>query len=140
VGDREGTLALLPLVSGALANARALDWAGERDGDAITVPMTTLDAVTRDARGVRFVKIDIEGAELFALRGARELLRRERPMVYAEFHREYMRANGTSLDDINAFAAGVGYDVRFLKEGGAISDVPPPDDSRFLDAVLVPRG
>jgi len=142
VGDRAGTLELMPLTSGEIANARPTTWASaDATSDVVSVPMTTLDAVAREQalRNVRFVKIDIEGAELFALRGATELLRTHRPLVYCEFHREYMAANGTTLDDVRTFAASIDFTVEFLGPDGRVTPNEPPRDSRFLDAVLLPR-
>ena len=49
----------------------------------IQVRVERLDDIVGD-RPVRFVKIDVEGVELDVLRGARELLRRERPYVVVD--------------------------------------------------------
>ncbi len=56
------------------------------DGGGAPVSMTTLDAWReRCPNGnVQVVKLDIEGGELRALRGATELLRRERPLLVCE--------------------------------------------------------
>jgi FkbM family methyltransferase len=142
-GDRAGTLDLGEYQSGEIANARPMTWTSDKvDFPAVTtVPMTTLDALMleRPIGAVQFVKVDIEGAELFALQGAAELLQAHRPLVYAEFHREFMAANGTTMEQILEFADNVGYGVEFLSGDGLVSRVPPPSDSRFLDLVLVPR-
>ena len=144
VGDHHGVLCLAPLASGTIANARPVSWAeAEVTGTSanVSVPMTTLDAIVRE-RGVcnvRFVKIDIEGAELFALRGAEVLLRTQRPLVYAEFHREYARANGTTEGDIAAFAGAVDYRVEYLSPDGDVTMAAPSPNSRMLDIVLTPR-
>ncbi|WP_394434388.1 FkbM family methyltransferase [Streptomyces sp. SGAir0957] len=47
-----------------------------------TVPCVTLDALS--LREVDFIKIDVDGAELPVLRGADELLRRDRPALFVE--------------------------------------------------------
>jgi len=142
VGDAEGTLLLEELRSGEIANARPLTWANSAAApEAASVPMTTIDRLVQEHEilNVQFVKLDIEGAELFALRGARELLAQQRPLVYAELHREFMAANGTTFEEVAAFAASVGYDLKFLRRDGRVTDVPTEPGSRFLDAVLVPN-
>lgn len=48
--------------------------------DGIEIPVHTLDALCRDRRPT-FVKLDIEGAELEALAGARETIARARPVL-----------------------------------------------------------
>lgn len=141
VGDSEGVLALEVMAPGDIANARPTTWS-QATSDAATiasVPMTTLDLLTRDWHNVQFLKIDVEGAELFVLRGAPELLRRERPLVYCEFHREFMAANGTTFAAIESFANSVDYDIHYLGPNGRIVRTHPDPTGRYLDLVLVPR-
>lgn len=140
VGDRDGSLNLEVMAPGEIANARPTTWSDGASPGATVVdlPMTSLDAIARNMENVQFVKIDVEGAELFVLRGAIELLRRERPLVYCEFHREFMAANGTTVDDIERFAASARYLIRYLGRAGRIALGHPDPASRFLDLVLVP--
>ncbi len=49
----------------------------------VSVPAVRLDDVSL-RHPVRFIKLDIEGAELLALRGARQLLQHDRPVVMCE--------------------------------------------------------
>lgn len=51
--------------------------------ETITVQVGTLDDAVPE-RPVRFVKVDVEGVELALLRGARRILREERPVVVLE--------------------------------------------------------
>jgi FkbM family methyltransferase len=69
VGDHEGTV-LISDRSGSSAE----NYVGADDG--IKVPMTTLDNLTAEAgiTSVRLLKMNIEGAERFALRGMERLL------------------------------------------------------------------
>ena len=57
----------------------------------MTVPLTTIDKIVNELglERVDFIKMDIEGAEVAALTGARETLRRFRPrLAIAVYHRE----------------------------------------------------
>jgi FkbM family methyltransferase len=49
---------------------------------------------------VGFLKIDVEGAELDALRGAEQTLRRDRPAVALALHPDGVRRSGGSLHEI----------------------------------------
>lgn len=146
VGNQEGHLDLWSMSTGAIANALPLGWrtANQEEPTAaerVTVPMRRLDALVAEQgiTNVRFVKIDVEGAEQFVLEGARELLTRDRPVVYAEMHRVYSAANDTTPADLIAFAESLAYDVRYLTREGSVVSTPPEAGSQALEAILVPR-
>jgi FkbM family methyltransferase len=54
----------------------------------IMVPTTTLDSLVENGKVLppNYIKMDIEGAELLALRGARETFRRYRPLLFLATH------------------------------------------------------
>lgn len=58
------------------------------------------------------VKIDVEGAELAVLRGARNVLTRCRPQIFLSVHPRHIAALGESVDDLMALIAELGYDCR----------------------------
>lgn len=60
-------------------------------------------------RHVTYVKLDIEGAELFALRGMRALLARFRPVVQLEICPAFLKGFGVSEEDIRAFGRELEY-------------------------------
>ncbi|NBE82952.1 FkbM family methyltransferase [Micromonospora rubida] len=67
----------------------------------ITVETVRLDDVIPTDVRVDLIKIDIEGGEVLALRGARDTLRRGRPVIVFEHGGdEVMREYGTTTDDL----------------------------------------
>ena len=58
------------------------------------------------------LKIDVEGAELAVLRGARNVLTRCRPQIFLSVHPRHIAALGESVDDLAALIAELGYDCR----------------------------
>jgi FkbM family methyltransferase len=73
-----------------------------RDPTILNVPIITLDELCRD-EPVALIKIDIEGMELDALRGAGKLLARCRPLIYFE------QNNTTQLADTYDYLGAMEY-------------------------------
>jgi FkbM family methyltransferase len=85
VGEEEGEVVLQLADDPAFASTTAVH-ERRKAIDAITVPLTTIDHLWEQAGrpGVSVVKIDIEGGELAALRGAVAMLAAEHPPLLIE--------------------------------------------------------
>jgi AGCS family alanine or glycine:cation symporter len=77
-----------------------------------TVEVHRLDDLVGEERAVAFMKLDIEGAELPALRGAARLLRRDRPVLaFENGGLRYAQRFDYSSADFFGFFEQVGYQV-----------------------------
>lgn len=111
--DREGTRTLHTVAGkeeysslGALAHPSI---AGQRFEEK-QVRATTIDALVASHRlDPGFIKIDVEGAEHEALRGAEATLKSSRPVVLAELSAELLARNGTSADALIALLTELDY-------------------------------
>jgi hypothetical protein len=74
--------------------------------------LRTLDSYALEDVG--FVKIDVEGHELAALRGAEQTLRRCRPLVLVEVED---RHRPDAVSSVRAFMATMGYEGWFFLDG-----------------------
>jgi len=101
---------------GDIGNARAVRVPVRRLDDYVTE--TTLDRVD-------VIKIDVEGGELSALRGAEQTLRRFRPLVMCEIEEARTRPWGYSGKEIVALLNGWKYDCSRIASGGALAPVDP---------------
>lgn len=81
---------------------RGLEWTS------FPVTQMRLDQVGLAFR-VRFLKVDVEGAELMVLRGARGILERDRPRLLVEFQELNTRQFGYEPQEILALLKEVGY-------------------------------
>jgi len=81
--------------------------------DAVTVPVTTLDAYVskHSLSPIGFIKVDVEGHELELFRGAEATLRRDRPVLLFECEERH-RAGTTS--EVFEFLTGLGYSGQFF--------------------------
>lgn len=90
-------------VVGATAGESRLATTNDDDAAAMTVPVTTIDEFcARERLTPDFIKIDVEGAELDVLRGARETIRRTRGRLslFVEMHPSIWRSSGLTIADI----------------------------------------
>jgi FkbM family methyltransferase len=90
-------------------------------GAAIEVQTITLDdyLAAENVGDVSLMKIDIEGAEVKALEGARRLLSSERaPLLMIEFNPDALRAAGTSEIALKGLLEGHGYACHKLRAYG----------------------
>lgn len=74
----------------------------EKRGHTEKVKMVTLDEWSLDQKLERcdFMKIDIEGAELLAFRGAHQFLEKFRPVIQCEYNQRWLEATGASFADL----------------------------------------
>jgi FkbM family methyltransferase len=97
----------------------------------VMVRSLTLDQVCRSRRErLDIIKIDVEGAELLALRGAREILETDRPIILCEIHPLHMQQCGCTFEEMKQFIDSVRYSLDPLDE---------PNSAGIFHAILSPR-
>ncbi len=112
--EREGTLELF---AGSLANTGMSSLSkktAEADGVSgrrFEVRSRPLDDIVKEAGLARVdvIKIDVEGAEMFVLKGARQTLERFHPFLVMEVKEEQLTAMGTSSAAVLALLRELGY-------------------------------
>lgn len=78
----------------------------------IRVPTIALDQYAEDVglQSLHLIKMDIEGAEVQALRGVKNVLAKFRPIVVVEYNRAALARAGTSWEELDALLDDAGYD------------------------------
>lgn len=112
-------------------------------GTMLHVPCVTVDGWFRQApptSPIGLIKLDIEGAELLALRGAAETIRTYHPVLILEVAPEYMRSFGYGYADLCAFLDEFGYERFLINADGSLT----PEQhgtiamGQFVDMICVP--
>ncbi|MBI3964687.1 MAG: FkbM family methyltransferase [Chloroflexi bacterium] len=141
VGDRGG-LVRLGFQPGALnqGGAQLVTAAGAPRGHRVVeVPIVALDECDL-RRPVGFVKVDAEGAERLVVRGAKRLLRDDRPIVLAELNRPQLAlVSGCTPEDLAGEVESLGYTVHYLRGPDLTPGIPKVSGERVRSAVFLPR-
>jgi FkbM family methyltransferase len=83
--------------------------------EAVKSPTKTLDSLAAESFFPRLIKLDIEGLELEALRGASKILE-NLPILYIEINGAALFRYGHTVDELDAFLSNLGY--RFFRNSG----------------------
>lgn len=91
----------------------------------ITVPLKTLDSVIPNSTKIDFIKIDVEGGEFNVLKGAKNILTKDSPIVIFEFGLGASNFYGTTPSDLFAYFSDINYKIslldKWLKKEDALS-------------------
>lgn len=123
----------VPVQSGVAISAGLVHIAGRRDarpGKDVHASFTAtknvecevvrLDDYLTAVDRLSFVKCDIEGADLFAMRGARGLLAKHRPVVVIEINPWFLEGFGLTVAELHGFFEELGYCCYRYDEGGQL--------------------
>lgn len=84
--------------------------------DVIDVELKKLDDILPDDLHVDLIKIDVEGAEFSVLKGAKETIKRCKPMIIFEFGKGASDYYGTDPGELYDFLAANGLSIFTLKD------------------------
>ncbi len=99
-----------------------------------TVRTLTIDSLLGELPPVRLVKLDIEGAELMALRGMAQLIKRDEPFIITEIDDQFLRQLGYDAQQQCDFLTERGYALYRIVERGELKvlHTPPTDRCNLL--------
>ena len=107
LSHRPGRAELFSFGSGSALSSFAPESHAGRE--ALLVDVTCLDVIAADrCDRIRLVKLDLEGAEVLALRGAQAVLR-QGPDFIIEVERDHLERQGTTIEEMAATFASAGY-------------------------------
>ncbi len=122
----------------------------DRHVDQYPVQMATLDEflLPRNLDSIDVLKIDIEGGEMQALKGARELLSRYKPLLMVEVSDRILLDGAATVGELRRFLTELGYVLFDVKQGAprlidlmgehGANVIAAPE--RFLDRMLALGG
>jgi FkbM family methyltransferase len=93
----------------------------------IECDVIAIDAFLPTLERVSLVKCDIEGADLYAMRGARRLLQRHKPVVIIEITPWFLEGFGLKVADVYGFFEELGYRCYRYDDGGHLISAAAAD-------------
>jgi FkbM family methyltransferase len=124
LAERSGEMSFLSFEAGSAFSSFAP--ADEANATKHHVRAMTLDELTHDLRELKLVKLDIEGAEVRALRGARDLLKAHRPVFIIEVEPGHLERQGTSIEQLARLLEEARYETfHFAGRGDDIALTAP---------------
>lgn len=145
VSDQPGQSRLVWLEGGNNPGGTRVMSATETFADGMTTQSAraiAIDDLNVDGR-LSLIKMDIEGAEGLALKGARQTLARHRPIILTELYDPALQfVSGMALSDFGSLIRDLGYEVRRLVDGKAddiIANVGDLVTDAPISVVLAPN-
>lgn len=87
--------------------------------------VVTIDEYVAGAERITLLKCDIEGADLYAMRGAKKTLEKHKPVVIIEITPWFLEGFGLEVTDVTSFFEGLGYRCYKYTDGGSLVPTPP---------------
>lgn len=88
-----------------------------------SVPSLSLDDLSIEG-DVSFIKVDVQGSDLFAMQGASQLIEREKPVIVFEYEEQLQAEFSTTFADYERFIRKIGYEI--IQVVGGINYVIAP--------------
>lgn len=126
VGNANGRLEFLDNIENAGDSALLQEGNAQKEGSVITVDVIAIDedadiqARLAKLPPVKAVKMDIQGAEVQALRGMSNLLRKDKPVMLIEFSEESLKEFNSSTEELLAVTRELGYKPDSMHDGNML--------------------
>jgi FkbM family methyltransferase len=103
------------------------------------VPAITIDQFLAErGHNADFIRMDIEGAEILALRGARDLIARRKPNMLLEIHSTSLAENfGSSAEEVVGMLLSAGYRMFGLEDDRLVETARYDTDRPWKDFFFV---
>lgn len=138
VGEKNGTATFyVSDIRGDNSNSM-VSYKADRKLFAREVKLYSIDEFveTHQLKKLKFIKLDVEGAELDALKGAKETLIKFRPACIVAIHPEPVLAKSDKLEDIYDLIQNLGYHISM--EGKSISRKTFCENRALIDLHITP--
>lgn len=96
------------------------------------------DVVPKLTGKIDFIKCDVEGAEIFVIRGGIEIIKREKPVIFLEMLRKWAAKFGYHPNDIILILTEIGYNCYYAEDGKLININGVTDETKATNFFFIP--
>ena len=140
LGEEAGEVSFVHVVSRpTYSGLRERAYPAREELVTIRVEQLTLDSSLPAGNSVQFIKIDVEGAEMLVLRGARRTIATNRPVVLFDYGLGASDRYDTTADDVVDFFAQFEMDIYDTEGDGPLDAASMGTVPHRWDFVAVPR-
>jgi FkbM family methyltransferase len=129
IGRNNGIAEFTVMADSSMGKLATSSFQSEIAGESVlTIPVRTLDTLVEEDgyTAPNVLKIDVEGAEVDVLEGARRILEGNRPRLFIEAHSHELGERCFEILD------EFGYEVSFLNPGTSLDKLAPTDVSHLI--------
>jgi FkbM family methyltransferase len=107
---------------------------------AVPVTLDTLDRFC-EKNSVRpdFLKIDVEGSELFVLRGGEQTIRNHKPVIFCEILRKWCAKFGHRAGDVVDYICFLGYKMYIIRHSDLVCLTEITEETEDTNFVFLPQ-
>ena len=93
-----------------------------KDYKEVIISQITLDTYCRNTDlKPQIIKIDVEGAEINVLKGAKEIIYKYKPTIYLSIHPNHIKKLGTNINELTELINDLNYEIKDFS-GNSISE------------------
>lgn len=121
VGDRCGFVRFAPPEQREYSGIGQVMWQSDQCNGTIEVECLTLDSCLKNFPPIKALFVDAEGAETKILSGARELIKRDAPVIVIEASEATLKSSGASLEMLWAEISEFDYEIYEIDRLGLLA-------------------
>lgn len=102
------------------------------------IEIDTLDQIFKEYKisTVQFIKIDVEGNELFVLEGAKEVIQNFKPKLMIEISEKNIHAAGYTINDLFEFLNPYNYSIFLIQKRGSLKKIRSSNSIPYFCNIL----
>lgn len=111
-GDEAAQLNMIkPVESNSGQNRVIINDEGLEQNEIVSIKIVKLDEQLKASEKIDLIKIDVEGFEMKVLSGAKEILKKFKPILFIELDDQLLKCNGNSAEELLSFIKSYDYSV-----------------------------